>query len=204
MNGKDGKPFKTRDGGVMKLEDLYNTVYEKAVERLNESEFGNIDNIEEKANKITVAAIKFGDLINHRLKDYIFDIDKFLASKGKTGVFLLYTIARINSLLSKLEQAENSKITINNIYSDTEKQLLLKLSLSGEVFKNAFNEKAPNYICDNAYEIASLFSNFYNDNHIISESDSDKKQVWVNICQIVKKMLIKHLDILGIEHVNAM
>ncbi len=204
MNGKDGKPFKTRDGGVMKLEDLYNTVYEKAVERLNESEFGNIDNIEEKASKITVAAIKFGDLINHRLKDYIFDIDKFLASKGKTGVFLLYTIARINSLLSKLEQGENNKIIINNIYSDTEKQLLLKLSLSGEVFKNSFNEKAPNYICENAYEIASLFSNFYNDNHIISESDADKKQVWVNICQIVKKMLIKHLDILGIEHVNAM
>lgn len=204
MNGKDGKPFKTRDGGVMKLEDLYNTVYEKAVERLKESEFGNIENIEEKASKITVAAIKFGDLINHRLKDYIFDIDKFLASKGKTGVFLLYTIARINSLLSKLEQDENSKITISNIYSDTEKQLLLKLSLSGEVFKNSFNEKAPNYICENAYEIASLFSNFYNDNHIISESDADKKQVWVNICQIVKKMLIKHLDILGIEHVNAM
>ncbi len=204
MNGKDGKPFKTRDGGVMKLEDLYNTVYEKAVERLKESEFGNIENIEEKASKITVAAIKFGDLINHRLKDYIFDIDKFLASKGKTGVFLLYTIARINSLLSKLEQNESSKIAINNIYSDTEKQLLLKLSLSGEVFKNSFNEKAPNYICENAYEIASLFSNFYNDNHIISESDADKKQVWVNICQIVKKMLIKHLDILGIEHVNAM
>ncbi len=204
MNGSDGKPFKTRDGGVMKLEDLYNTVYEKAIERLKESEFGKIDNIEEKAKKITVAAIKFGDLINHRLKDYIFDIDKFLASKGKTGVFLLYTIARINSLLTKLEQSEDSKVEINNIYSDTEKQLLLKLSLSGEVFKNSFNEKAPNYICENAYEIASLFSNFYNDNHIISESDAAKKQVWINICQLVKKMLIKHLDILGIEHVNAM
>lgn len=204
MNGSDGKPFKTRDGGVMKLEDLYNTVYEKAIERLKESEFGKIDNIEEKAKKITVSAIKFGDLINHRLKDYIFDIDKFLASKGKTGVFLLYTIARINSLLTKLEQSEDSKVEINNIYSDTEKQLLLKLSLSGEVFKNSFNEKAPNYICENAYEIASLFSNFYNDNHIISESDAAKKQVWINICQLVKKMLIKHLDILGIEHVNAM
>lgn len=204
MNGSDGKPFKTRDGGVMKLEDLYNTVYEKAIERLKETEFGKIDNIEEKAKKITVAAIKFGDLINHRLKDYIFDIDKFLASKGKTGVFLLYTIARINSLLTKLEQSEDSKVEINNIYSDTEKQLLLKLSLSGEVFKNSFNEKAPNYICENAYEIASLFSNFYNDNHIISESDAAKKQVWINICQLVKKMLIKHLDILGIEHVNAM
>lgn len=204
MNGKDGKPFKTRDGGVMKLEDFYNTVFEKAVERLKESEFGNTENIEEKASKITVAAIKFGDLINHRLKDYVFDMDKFLASKGKTGVFLLYTIARINSLLNKLEQSENNKIEINNVYSETEKQLLLKIALSGEVFKNSFNEKAPNYICENAYEIASLFSNFYNDNHIISETDTNKKQLWINICQIVKKMLIKHLDILGIEHVNAM
>lgn len=204
MNGNDGKPFKTRDGGVMRLEDLYSTVYEKAVERLKESEFGKVKNIEETANKITVAAIKFGDLINHRLKDYIFDIDKFLASKGKTGVFLLYTIARINSLLSKLEQDDNNKIIINNIYSDTEKQLLLKISLSGEVFKSSFNDKAPNYICENAYEIASLFSNFYNDNHIISENDTVKKQAWINICLLVKKMLIKHLDILGISHVNEM
>lgn len=204
MNGKDGKPFKTRDGGVMRLSELYDTVYEKALERLKESEYSKIENVEDTAHKITIAAIKFGDLSNHRLKDYIFDIDKFLASKGKTGVFLLYTVARINSLLKNIGYDLDKNILINEIYSGVEKELLLKIALSGDMFINAYNEKAPNYICENAYELASIFSNFYNDNHINSESDLNKKENWINLCLLVKKMLIKHLDILGIEEVEEM
>ncbi|QSX06299.1 arginine--tRNA ligase [Sedimentibacter sp. zth1] len=204
MNGKDGKPFKTRDGGVMKLSDLYDIVYEKALEKLSESNFVSKENIDDTAKKITVAALKFGDLINHRLKDYVFDVDKFIATKGKTGVFLLYTVARINSLLKKLENSYDGSLDIKNIYSKLEKELLLKIALTPEVFVKAFNEKAPNYICDNAYDLASVYSSFYNDNHITTETDMDKKKTWISLSMLVKKVLVNQLDALGIETVEEM
>ncbi len=202
VNGKDGKPFKTRDGGVMQLSDLLDTVVECAYEKLRRS-----DNVEESvkketAEKIGIAAIKFGDLINHYSKDCIFDLDKFMASEGKTGVYLLYVVARINSIMRKNQ--DNGNIKLNGIYSEGERELLLKLALSGNAFLGAYNEKSPNILCENAYQIAVAFSKFYHDNHIISETDDDKKSSWLSLCTIVKAMLIKHLDTLGIETVEVM
>ena len=202
VNGKDGKPFKTRDGGVMQLSDLLDTVVECAYEKLRRS-----DNVEESvkketAEKIGIAAIKFGDLINHYSKDCIFDLDKFMASEGKTGVYLLYVVARINSIMRKNQ--DNCNIKLNGVYSEGERDLLLKLALSGNAFLGAYNEKSPNILCENAYQIAVAFSKFYHDNHIISETDDDKKSSWLSLCTIVKAMLIKHLDTLGIETVEVM
>ena len=156
----------------------------------------------ETAEKIGIAAIKFGDLINHYSKDCIFDIDKFMASEGKTGVYLLYVVARINSIMRKSQEVSNVKL--NGVYSDGERELLLKLALSGNAFLGAYNEKSPNILCENAYQIAVAFSKFYHDNHIISETDDDKKSSWLSLCTIVKAMLIKHLDILGIQTVEVM
>ena len=204
MNGSDGKPYKTRDGGVMKLSDFYNTVYNAVYSRVSTSTFSEGANKKDIAEKITVATIKFGDLINHRLKDYIFDLDKFIASEGKTGSFLLYTIARINSILNKTCYKAQSSFTANSIYTDIERELLIKLALSNEAFINAYNEKAPNIICENAYQLASAFSRFYNENHIISEKDIIKKSAWLSLCVATKTMLQKHLDILGIEPVELM
>ena len=202
VNGKDGKPFKTRDGGVMQLSDLLDTVVECAYEKLRRS-----DNVEESvkketAEKIGIAAIKFGDLINHYSKDCIFDLDKFMASEGKTGVYLLYVVARINSIMRKNQ--DNCNIKLNGVYSEGERDLLLKLALSGNAFLGAYNEKSPNILCENAYQIAVAFSKFYHDNHIISETDDDKKSSWLSLCTIVKAMLIKHLDTLGIDTVEVM
>ncbi len=202
VNGKDGKPFKTRDGGVMQLSDLLDTVVECAYENLRRS-----DNVEESvkketAEKIGIAAIKFGDLINHYSKDCIFDIDKFMASEGKTGVYLLYVVARINSIMRKSQ--DNCNIKLNGVYSEGERDLLLKLALSGNAFLGAYNEKSPNILCENAYQIAVAFSKFYHDNHIISETDDVKKSSWLSLCTIVKAMLIKHLDTLGIDTVEVM
>ncbi len=202
VNGKDGKPFKTRDGGVMQLSDLLDTVVKSAYEKLRRS-----DNVEESvkketAEKIGIAAIKFGDLINHYSKDCIFDIDKFMASEGKTGVYLLYVVARINSIMRKNQDKCNVKL--NGVYSEGERDLLLKLALSGNAFLGAYNEKSPNILCENAYQIAVAFSKFYHDNHIISETDADKKSSWITLCTIVKAMLVKHLDTLGIETVEVM
>jgi len=204
MNGTDGKPYKTRDGGVMPLSELCNIVFEAALDRVNASEFSSGQDKTETARKIALATIKFGDLINHRLKDYIFDLDKFLAAEGKTGSFLLYTIARINSILRRLKMDNCKPVLSYKISSDVERELLLKLALSNVAFINAFIERAPNYVCENAYQLASAFSKFYHDNHILSEVDSDKQAFWVSLCVTTKKVLLKHLDVLGIEAVEFM
>lgn len=203
MNGSDGKPYKTRDGGVMKLSDFYNTVYNTVYKRVNSSAFSEGADKEEITHKITIAAIKFGDMINHRTKDYVFDIEKFTASEGKTGTFLLYTIARINSILKKVS-INHTNATSQKIYSETERNLILSLALSNNVYETAYCEKAPNLICENAYKIASAFSKFYNENHIMTETDAAKKASWLYLCQATKTVLQKHLDIIGIESVELM
>ncbi|MBR3895261.1 MAG: arginine--tRNA ligase [Clostridia bacterium] len=202
VNGKDGKPFKTRDGGVMQLSDLLDTVVECAYKKLRLSDDVEEALKKETAERIGIAAIKFGDLINHYSKDCIFDIDKFMASEGKTGVYLLYVVARINSIMRKNQKV--CKVKLNGVYSEGERDLLLKLALSGNAFEGAYNEKSPNILCENAYQIAVAFSKFYHDNHIISEADADKKTSWLSLCIIVKAMLIKHLETLGIETVDVM
>lgn len=203
MNGADGKPYKTREGGVMRLTDFYNTVYEAALKRVSASNFSKDADREDIARKITVATIKFGDLVNYCMKDYVFDMDKFMAPDGKTGSFLLYTIARINSILKKAEGA-GEQFDSAAVYTDSERDLLLKISLSGEAFALAYREKAPSVICENAYQLASAFSKFYHDNHILTEEDTDKKRAWLNICAAVRTVLEKHLDVLGIEPVEMM
>ena len=187
----------------MRLADFYNTVYEAALERVSASNFSKDADREDIARKITVATIKFGDLVNYCMKDYVFDMDKFMAPDGKTGSFLLYTIARINSILKKAEGA-GEQFDSSAVYTDSERDLLLKISLSGEAFALAYREKAPSVICENAYQLASAFSKFYHDNHILTEEDADKKRAWLNICAAVRTVLEKHLDVLGIEPVEMM
>ncbi|MCL2023945.1 MAG: arginine--tRNA ligase, partial [Oscillospiraceae bacterium] len=202
MNGSDGKPYKTRDGGVMRLSDFLETIISAAQEKMSESGFVSGDDKENIAQRVAVAAIKFGDLSNHRLRDYIFDIDKFLAFEGKTGTYLVYTVSRINSILKKL--GNNITPAFQKIYTDIEREILLNIILTGEVFNRAVNERAPNYICDNAYKLATLFSSFYHDNHIGKEQDEDKKDAWLSLCVLVRDMLCRQLDVLGIETVEHM
>ena len=186
----------------MRLSDLLTTVTDAAESKMKESEFVSEEERKATAEKVGIAAIKFGDLINHRTKDYVFDIDKFLSFEGKTGTYLLYTVTRINSVMKKAENSTANKIT--GVYSDTERELILNLILSGEAFVRSFNEKAPNYVCDNAYKLASLFSGFYHDNHIINEPDENKKSSWITLCQLTRKMLLKHFEVLAIDSVESM
>jgi len=204
VNGTDGKPFKTRDGGVMQLSELLDTVANCAYDKLRISD--EIDEATKRAvaEKIGIAAIKFGDLINHYSKDCIFDIDKFMASEGKTGVYLLYMVARINSILKKAEGIASVEVKLNGVYSQSERELMLKLALTGNAFMSAYNEKAPNMICENAYQIAVSFSKFYHENHILGEVDAQKKASWLSLCVITKDLLIKHLDTLAIDTVELM
>ena len=201
MNGTAGKPYKTRDGGVMRLSDLINTVTETSLARLEGSAFVNEEDRTDYAQKLGMAAVKFGDLINHRSKDYIFDLDKFLSAEGKTGIYLLYTVSRINSIMKK---AGDSAAELNGIYTEAERDIMLKLIMTGSAFVYAMNEKAPNYICENAYQLAVSFSHFYHENHIMDESDPAKKASWLALAKLVRQVIIKHLDILGIKTVENM
>lgn len=202
VNGKDGKPFKTRDGGAMQLSELLDSVTEYAYQKT--SNFSDELERREIAEKIGIAAIKFGDLINHYSKDCIFDVDKFMASEGKTGVYLLYVIARINSILRKVPASDLTKKQLNGIYSDSDRDLIMVLALSGNAFVSAYNEKSPNIVCENAYRIAVAFSKFYQENHIIYEEDIEKKQSWLTLCEITKLVLEKHLYVLGIDSIDRM
>ena len=202
MNGKDGKPFKTRDGGVMRLSDLIDTVTSASLERLSASSYVSESDREDYAKKLGMAAIKFGDLINYSAKDYVFDIDKFLSSEGKTGIYLLYTISRINSVLKKAGETGSSAIT--GVYSYAERELMLRLIESGESYTHAFDENALNYVCENAYQIAVVFTRFYHENRIVDEPDAGKRSSWLALIRLVRDMLLKHLDILGIEAVENM
>lgn len=201
MNGQDGTPYKTRDGGVMRLSDLINTVTETSLARLEGSAFVNEEDRTDYAQKLGMAAVKFGDLINHRSKDYIFDLDKFLSAEGKTGIYLLYTVSRINSIMKK---AGDSAAELSGIYTEAEREIMLKLIMTGSAFVYAMNEKAPNYICENAYQLAVSFSHFYHENHIMDESDPAKKASWLALAKLVRQVIIKHLDILGIKTVENM
>lgn len=204
MNGADGKPYKTRDGGIMKLEDMIATVTAGAQEKLEASNFVDKADYQDIARKVGVAAIKFGDLINQRSKDYVFDLSKFFSFEGKTGTYLLYTITRINSILKKAGVPVNQPLPLTGVYTDSERELLLKILMGGDVFQRALAEKAPNYLCENAYQLANSFSKFYHDNHIIDEPDEVKKQSWLALISLVRQVLCKHLDLLGIEAVEHM
>ena len=203
MNGADGKPFKTRDGGVMRLSDLIQTATDGAYAKLADSEYVQGDKLE-YAQKIGVAAIKFGDLSNHPTKDYVFDLDKFLSFDGKTGTYLLYTVTRINSILKKSDLGYEERKAVNGIYTDIERELILNLILSGDCYERAFDEMNPAALCDTAYNLATVFSRFYHDNHILNEEDKAKKNSWLALSLLTRRVLTGLLDTLAIEYVENM
>lgn len=204
MNGTDGKPYKTREGGVMRLSDMISQVVTAARERMDEQGRAAEADRDETARRIGMAAIKFGDLINHRAKDYIFDIDKFLSAEGKTGVYILYTVSRINSILRRA--AENSasasgKLTVT---SDSERALMLALITSGRAWELAFSERAPSYICEDVYQLAAAFSRFYHDVRILDEEDPAVRASRLAMCSLTRDIITDHLDALGIKTVEMM
>lgn len=207
MNGKDGKPYKTRDGGVMRLEELLELAEQVALRQIKESKFLGFmkeDEIRLNARLISVAAIKFGDLINHRSKNYIFDIEKFTSYEGKTGPYILYSVSRINSILKRQNKVTDTAQSIQSIRTDEERNLVLTLLNSADLFKQAVHQKAPNMIGEQAYSIANMFSKFYQSCNIVNEPDAVRQQDLLSLLVITKKLLLLFLDLLGIEPVEQM
>ena len=202
MNGKDGKPYKTRDGGVMKLHDLIEMVCDAALNKMEEAKTGVELTEEEKKNtatKVGISALKFGDLINFRAKDYIFDLDKFVSFEGKTGPYLLYTMVRLKSILNKAEERGYKVHEIGLPKTDVERDLMLKLLTINEAFYQSFNDRAPSVLCENAYQIAALANRFYYENKILSEEDEIRRGNLLSLSKYVLDVLKLHMDALAIE-----
>ena len=197
MNGKDGKPFKTRDGGVLQLDELLKMVREELSKRLSD----NVYNKEEILDILTVATVKYADLLPVRTTDYIFDIEKFCSFEGKTGPYILYTMVRIKSILEKVKC---DKLSITDIYSDTEKDIYIKLLELSRILNKSYSEKSLNYICEYLFEICSLFNKFYGETNIINENDVDKKNNYIAMLNLIYNTCNKLLDILAIKIPNKM
>lgn len=194
INGKDGKPYKTRDGGVLPLDELLKLVKEELSKRLTKET--NEEEKEKILDILTVATVKYADLLPYRTTDYIFDIEKFCSFEGKTGPYILYTMVRINSILNKLG---TSKYNINGIYSTTEKEIYLKLLELPKMIASSYNEKATSYICDFLFELSSLFNKFYNECNIVNESNKEVQESRIALLKLIYNVGYNLLNILAIE-----
>ncbi|MBQ7453014.1 MAG: arginine--tRNA ligase, partial [Clostridia bacterium] len=192
MNGKDGKPFKTRSGETIKLEDVVNMICEKAQEKLTANGIG-IN--QELAREIGVGALKFGDLMNDVARDYVLDIDKFASFEGKTGPYLQYTFARISSLLEKAKQ-ESGKIVIG---SPEEREIIINLLKLTDSFNLALSGLTLSPICNSVFALAQSFSVFYNNIRILSEKDDKKRKSYLSLAKLTQKAIKLALDILAID-----
>nr|WP_296006307.1 arginine--tRNA ligase [uncultured Blautia sp.] len=199
MNGKDGKPFKTREGGVMRLERLIGEINEEMFRKIVENRSVKDENAEKTAQMVGLSAIKYGDLSNQASKDYIFDIERFTSFEGNTGPYILYTIVRIKSILSRYaEEGKNPEDgMIQCAVNASEKNLMLELSRFNSIIEPAFEEKAPHRICAYIYDLANAFNSFYHETRILGEEDEMKKRSWIRLLTLTKKVLETCIDLLG-------
>lgn len=199
MNGKDGKPFKTREGGVMRLSSLVSEINDKMYEKIIE----NQTMVEEEARKtariVALSAIKYGDLSNQAAKDYIFDVDRFTSFEGNTGPYILYTIVRMKSILAKYEAAggDASNAKILPAQTESEKSLMLELSRFNSAIIGAYEEWAPHRICAYIYDLANAFNHFYHETKIMSEEDAVKQASYIKLLATTKSVLETAIDLLG-------
>ena len=199
MNGKDGKPFKTREGGVMRLEHLLTQINEEMYRKIMENHEADPEEARETAKLVALSAIKYGDLSNQASKDYIFDVDKFTSFEGDTGPYILYTIVRIKSILAKYQAAggslEGAKIGL--AASDSEKNLMLELTRFSDAIYQAYEEIAPHKICSYIYDLANDFNRFYHETKILSEGNEEQKASWIALLELTRRVLETSIDLLG-------
>ncbi len=202
VNGKDGKPFKTRDGGVMRLETLIQDINSEMLEKIQSNKEIPEKEARETARKVALAAIKYGDLSNQASKDYIFDTEKFTSFEGDTGPYILYTIVRIKSILAKYQTAggKNTKeLSIAAPCSKAEKSLMQDIAGFGAMMDGAYAECAPHRICAYIYQLSNDFNSFYHGTRILAEEDTARKEGWIALLQLTKEILETCIDVLGFE-----
>ena len=201
MNGKDGKPFKTREGGIMRLENLIADIEEEMYKKITDNRTVEEGDAAATAKIVGLAAIKYGDLSNQASKDYVFDVDRFTSFEGNTGPYILYTIVRIKSILNKYtaDGKELEGLTITAAGSDGEKALMLEAAKYNEVMAAAYEELAPHKICAYIYDLANAFNRFYHETKILAEEDGERKKSYIALLLLVKEILESCIDVLGFE-----
>ena len=201
MNGKDGKPFKTRSGGVMRLEHLIADINEAVYKKMMENRTMDEEEARATAKIVGLAALKYGDLSNQASKDYVFDIERFASFEGNTGPYILYTIVRIKSILNKYTDGGKTleNLSINPADSATEKALMLSLAKFSEIMAAVYTEKAPHKLCQFIYEVSNAFNGFYHDTKILAETDEAKQKGYIALICLTKAVLEQCIELLAIE-----
>ena len=201
MNGKDGKPFKTREGGIMRLEDLIADIEKEMYKKITDNRTVEEADAAATAKIVGLAALKYGDLSNQAAKDYVFDVDRFTSFEGNTGPYILYTIVRIKSILNKYaaEGEGLEGLTATAAGSDGEKALHLEAAKYNEVMAVAYEELAPHKICAYIYDLANAFNRFYHETKILAEEDAERKRSYIALLILVKDILESCIDVLGFE-----
>ena len=202
VNGPDGKPFKTREGGVLRLQDLIAMVADAARKRLDEAEIAQDYPEQERsqiARQVGLGALKFGDLSNHRTSNYVFDLDRFTSFEGKTGPYVQYGAVRIKSILRKAAERELSAGPIVPPSAPQERDLMLRLARLPEVLQRTADLRAPNTMAEYAYEVVTDFNRFYEVCHILREPDPVRQASWLGLVDLTLRVLILLLDLLGID-----
>ncbi len=205
MNGKDGKPFKTREGGVMRLEMLINEINEEMYRKITDNRQVDEKEARDTAKVVALSAIKYGDLSNQASKDYIFDMDKFTSFEGNTGPYILYTIVRIKSILNKVKEQKGlgteelckAGELLRNAGSEAEKSLMLSLSGFNVMMETAYVETAPHKVCAYIYELANAFNRFYHETKIVTEENQEKKNSYLALLLLTRDVLETCIDVLG-------
>lgn len=201
MNGKDGKPFKTRDGGVMRLEHLIADINAEMYKKITENRTASPEEAKVTSEKVALSALKYGDLSNQAAKDYVFDVDRFTSFEGNTGPYILYTIVRIKSILNRYAEAGKSVETCEMQKADSAsgKALMLEAAKFNQVIENAYEELAPHKICAYIYDLSNAFNRFYHETKILSEEDEEKQAGYIALLLITKRVLEACIDMLGFE-----
>ena len=201
VNGKDGKPFKTRDGGVMRLEYLIKEIQDEMFKKIMDGHATSEEEAHKTAKIVGMSAIKYGDLSNQASKDYIFDIDRFTSFEGDTGPYILYTIVRIKSILSRFTEAggDVNVCKIKATTGDSEKALMLEITKFNAMIQSAYEEVAPHKICAYIYDLANAFNRFYHETKILTEEDAEKKQSYIALLKLSQGVLETSIDLLGFE-----
>ena len=202
MNGKDGKPFKTRDGGVMRLQTLIEDITAYVEAKISENKLVEGEEAHETARLIAVAALKYGDLSNLATKDYIFDLERFSAFEGNTGPYLLYTIVRVKSILSRYGKPAGLPIVPAD--SDSAKVLQLVLSQMPDQLQMAYRDSAPNAVCAYVYELAQAVNQFYHETRILTEPDEEKQRSYIALIAMAKRAMEECIDLLGFSAPDKM
>jgi arginyl-tRNA synthetase len=201
MNGKDGKPFKTREGGIMRLENLLSEINDEMYSKITENHAVSEEEAKITSKIVALAAIKYGDLSNQASKDYMFDIERFTSFEGDTGPYLLYTMVRIKSILNKYKEngGKTENFEIQDALSLTEKDLMLEISKFNNTLESAFDEIAPHKICAYVYGLANAFNSFYHETKILAEEDKTKQEGFVALLVLSLKIMETCIDLLGFE-----